>query len=136
MGYGTPVLPAEYVVCSCQRAGTAFKSGTKVKQALTEGLVSESPIDYDGPKDAVEMWEDRHCRFIDSRSVVVQRSRIMRTRLRIPTGWKAKVFLSLDTSIMGLSEFEEILVTAGRRQGVGDFRPKFGKFSVLSLENA
>ena len=135
-GYGTPVLPAEYVCRACQKAGTATKSGTKVKQALSEGLISESPIDYDGPTDALEMWSDPQCRYIDSRSVVVQRNRIMRTRVRIPSGWKAQVHLTLDTSILSISEFKDILVDSGRREGVGDYRPKFGRFSVLSLETA
>ena len=133
-GYAQPCLPAEYICRAAQQAGTATRSGTKVRQALSEGMTADTPLQYDGPKDAAEMWADPHCRFIDSRSVVVQRNRIMRTRLRIPCGWTAQVNLTLDDSIMDLEELKNILIDAGRRVGTGDYRPKFGRFFLRDLE--
>jgi hypothetical protein len=133
-GYDQPVLPAEYLCRAAQNAATATKSGTKVKQALSEGHTPDAKIIYDGPTDAEEMWMDDQCRFIDSRSVVIQRARIMRTRLRIPTGWMAQVELTLDTTIMDIEQLKNILIDAGRRVGVGDFRPKFGRFFLRDLE--
>lgn len=133
-GYGTPVLPAEYLCRSAQNAATATRSGTKVKQALSEGMTPDAVLIYDGPTNAEEMWNDPQCRFIDSRSAVVNRARIMRTRLRIPTGWQAKVELTLDSTIMDIEELKNILIDAGRRVGVGDYRPKFGRFFLRDLE--
>lgn len=130
-GYSQPVLPAEYLCRAAQVAATATKSGTKVKQALSEGLDGDAPIKYNGPTDANEMWLDH--RFVDCRSVVVQRNRIMRNRLRIPAGWEATLNLTIDSTIIDLNEISNILDDAGHRVGVGDYRPKFGRFRVTNL---
>lgn len=127
-----PVLPAEYLCRAAQVAATATKSGTKVKQALSEGLSGDAVILYDGPTKAENMWLDH--RFVDCRSVVVQRNRIMRNRVRIPAGWQATLDLTLDSTILDLDEMSNILSDAGHRVGVGDYRPKFGRFRVTNLE--
>lgn len=132
--YSDPALPAEYLCRSAQNAATATRSGTKVKQALSEGLAGDALIQYDGPKTAQEMWVDYQGRFVDCRSVVINRARIMRNRVRIPAGWEATFELTLDNSILDLTEIESILKDAGHRIGVGDYRPKFGRFQVISLQ--
>jgi hypothetical protein len=132
-GFSKPVLPVEYLCRATQEAAKASKCGKKVQQALSEGLNGEAVIEYDGPVSAEEMWMDEHCRFIDTRSVVISQSRVMKSRVRIPTGWTASMELLLDTSLMNFSDLENFIVDAGRRIGVGDYRPKFGRFLVTDI---
>lgn len=132
-GYKDPVLPCEYLCRATQVAATSTRSGTKVKQALSEGLSGDATLVYEGPTNAEEMWNDYQCRFIDCRSVVVNRARIMRNRLRIPAGWEATLDLTLDTSILDIEELKTYITDAGRRVGVGDYRPKFGRFQLLDI---
>jgi hypothetical protein len=132
-GYGDPALPVEYIIRCAQAAGTATKRGTLIKQAVTEHLETNA-VFWDIPAtDATDMWEDPES-FVDIRSVVVQRQRIMRTRLRIPEGWSITTQVIVDTSQLDVSEFRNILMDAGRRIGTGDYRPKFGKFTIERLE--
>ena len=72
---------------------------------------------------------------IDSRPVVIQRARIMRHRARLEK-WKVSLVLEIDETIIPVDNVHEILSDAGKRAGMGDFRPQkggpFGRFSVTS----
>lgn len=72
---------------------------------------------------------------IDSRPVVVQRARIMRHRARVES-WSLSLSLQIDDGIIPLETIHEMLSDAGRRCGIGDFRPQkggpFGRFLVKS----
>lgn len=72
---------------------------------------------------------------IDSRPVVIQRSRIMRHRARLEK-WSLDIVLELDDSIIPVDSFHQILIDAGKRAGIGDFRPpkggSFGRFVITS----
>ena len=72
---------------------------------------------------------------VDSRPVVIQRARIMRHRAKLEK-WSIKVELQIDEDILPLKDVHAILVDAGRRAGLGDYRPQkggpFGRFQVTS----
>lgn len=74
---------------------------------------------------------------IDSRPVVIQRARIMRHRARLET-WSVVFNFELDEEIIPSDVIHEVLTDAGRRAGVGDFRPQkggmFGKFQIVKFE--
>lgn len=71
---------------------------------------------------------------IDSRPVVIQKARIMRHRTRLET-WKLLVDLELDDTIIPVDSLHQLLTDAGRRAGLGDFRPPrggpFGRFKII-----
>lgn len=70
---------------------------------------------------------------IDSRPVVIQRARIMRSRARLEK-WSITLALQIDDEILDLETVHNILNDAGRRAGIGDYRPQkggpFGRFIV------
>lgn len=70
---------------------------------------------------------------IDSRPCVVQRARIMRHRARLET-WELGLSLEIEESILPTENVHEMLVDAGRRAGLGDYRPSkggpFGRFQI------
>lgn len=74
---------------------------------------------------------------IDSRPVVIQRARIMRHRARIEE-WELECTLEIDETILPVANVYEILADAGKRAGIGDFRPSkggpFGRFQITSWE--
>lgn len=73
---------------------------------------------------------------VDSRPVAIQRSssKVMCHRGRLEPGWKLKGTLQIDSSIVPEKTVLELLNDAGRRAGIGDFRPNrggpFGRFQV------
>jgi hypothetical protein len=57
----------------------------------------------------------------------------MRTRARFPT-WRATVRAEFLPTVMNRRDVVEILEIAGFREGLGDWRPKFGRFAVKLLD--
>jgi len=66
--------------------------------------------------------------------VKVMRARIMRTRPEFPEGWKASFDLLVVDDTIPIDTIKNILDFAGAYVGIGDWRPKFGRFQVLSFE--
>ena len=72
---------------------------------------------------------------VDSRPVVIQgKDRIMRHRARLEN-WDLKFELEIDEDILPTDQVHEILADAGKRAGLGDYRPPkggpFGRFQVI-----
>jgi len=78
-----------------------------------------------------------HCNYeIDTRPVVIQRSRVLKSRAKIPE-WTAKFTIIYDKKIITeniVQTLRTILEDAGRRMGLLDYRPQhkgwFGTFNV------
>jgi hypothetical protein len=76
---------------------------------------------------------------IDSRRVVIKKTggSIIRHRPMI-SNWELSFQIELDTSIYSDSLFRKIIVDAGLRAGIGDFRPdcsgSFGRYDVVHLK--
>lgn len=81
---------------------------------------------------------DTHCerwQFEDRRRVLIQRSAITRTRPGLLVGWEAEIVLQVITpEYIAPIELNEIITSAGRLIGIGDFRPTFGRFVIRSFE--
>lgn len=99
-----------------------FKSGV-----LVEG---PSVIEYSGPKSVADLFQKNG--FRDIRRCKVKMSTIMRTRVII-RDWSVAATVSYLPSVLNERDIADTLTMAGSIIGLGDYRPKFGRFSV---ENA
>jgi hypothetical protein len=73
--------------------------------------------------------------YLDMRRVVVQRNGITRTRPAMRTGWKAKMqFMVNLPEYIDRAFLLDVIGTAGRLIGVGDFRPTYGRFDVTRFD--
>lgn len=71
----------------------------------------------------------------DRRRAVVQRSAINRVRPAMRAGWKASFdIMVLTPEYIDRTVLNEVLSTAGRLVGVGDFRPTYGRFQVTQFK--
>lgn len=69
--------------------------------------------------------------YIDTRRVVVQRNGINRSRPAMRAGWQVDFTVTvLLPEYVSTEVLLEVLNTAGRLIGVGDFRPTYGRFQV------
>lgn len=72
--------------------------------------------------------------FIDRRRVMVQRNGVTRCRPALASGWKVQVPLMVSLpEYIPPSLLNEVIQSAGRLIGVGDFRPTFGRFIVTGF---
>lgn len=62
--------------------------------------------------------------------VVVQRSAVARARLLIAPGWQLAFSIEVQDEQCRPEVVQEILTEAGRAVGIGDFRPRYGRFQV------
>ena len=75
---------------------------------------------------------------MDIRTVVIQRARVVKARPMIKE-WKAKFQLKYNENLIGKSSIvKDLLIEAGQRIGLLDFRPQkmgsFGMFEVTKWE--
>lgn len=57
-------------------------------------------------------------------------ARLMKVRAMIPTGWKLTVTLDYDETMMNVKDLIKAMIDGGAYIGLGDWRPKFGRFLV------
>jgi hypothetical protein len=60
-------------------------------------------------------------------------AKVMRTR-PIFREWSALVEMQYDPDVLNLREVEEIVVDAGKLVGIGDWRPKHGRFEAKVVD--
>ncbi len=126
---GKPSIPCEAVESAFIAAAKTRRKG---KQAKAGFSCTVSPLlQYDGPSDLASLWEDNAFRL--RFAVNVNGSKVMRTRPRF-NDWHVVVDVEFLPSLLNPDEVIEIFEIAGLREGLGDWRPKFGKFSVTKLE--
>lgn len=122
------VIPGRCVEAMLKNAAKAQKLGKVFDSSVF--CEEDFPLIYKGPKKPEKLWEAGT--FRDVQGVVVDRKRIMRTRPRFDE-W------ALDIEIAYLEEMvnEQNVVEATRRAGMvvglGDCRPRYGRFSAKKV---
>ena len=70
---------------------------------------------------------------IDRRPAVIQRQRIVKSRPRF-NKWEVEFTINFDETRIAKGTLKDVLEEAGKTKGIGDYRPKFGRFEVVSFE--
>jgi len=123
-------LPGEYVRQSIIHAAKFRQDPRSPRKSAMDlfkaGVVSLTDIASFGKAD----WD-----YLDTRRVTVQRAGVNRTRPAMKKGWTAKfTFQVLTPEYIDSSLFQDVLSTAGRLVGVGDFRPTYGRFNITNIK--
>lgn len=73
--------------------------------------------------------------YMDRRRVVIQRNSITRQRPALKAGWEAEfdILVNLPEYIQP-HDLNETIAMAGKLNGIGDFRPTFGRFQVIEFK--
>jgi hypothetical protein len=125
-----PFLPGKMIWASLVEGARENKRGKDVESG-TLILADKCKLKYTGPRDKEGMWKDKA--FLDARSVVVQRSRIMRYRPKF-LQWEVEAEVQYDPLKIDESDLLTAFDNAGKYKGIGDFRPSkkgsFGRFTV------
>jgi hypothetical protein len=121
-----PFIPSINLESCIGEAARMQKLGRHVKRGV---MVMEDKLHlaYDGPRTADALADDPV--FRDVRSVRVSMARLMRYRPRF-NDWSAECTVAFDAEQINENELRNIIEQAGKLVGLGDFRPKFGRFSV------
>jgi len=124
-----PYLPGVNIEASMIGGGKLSKLGTQLKRSV-EVLDEKCYLEYDGPKGLQALWD---AGFYDARSVKVQQARLMRYRPMFRQ-WAAVCEIAYDPQTINKEQVIKCLEDGGMYCGVGDYRPKFGRFTVEEIK--
>lgn len=122
-----PYIPALNFEGCLRDAGKIFRLGTAVRQAV-QVLTDKAPLEYEGPRKKEKMWA-AGSQFADVRGVSVSGKKIMRCR-PVFLAWAAEFELAYMDDVIDRDDLVRIAEEAGRRIGIGTYRPRFGRFKV------
>ena len=130
---GAPTLP-ESIIRSCIEQGARkLKQGPQVREGLIVERVEEFAYDKSLGTTAEELAKTAQF----TTGVVVQRDRVLRTRAKFDK-WAVTFAVEADDELVDKDQLAEWLDIAGRRIGVGDWRPAkswhYRRFETTSIE--
>ena len=119
------LFPAQNLFAALKKAGGLSKQGQKIVRGLT--MLDDSYLVYDGPTSIAALWEQKF--YLRTAVKNNGSSTVMRTR-PLFTEWRAEIDADIAQDQLDLDEFRAILRVAGEQIGVGDWRPKYGRFDA------
>jgi hypothetical protein len=124
------IMPSDNIERCIQLGAQKSRIGKDV-QAAVFCAAPHVCIEHAGPKDKDKLYADP--RYTLRKGVAVQKSRIIRIRPMIPTGWSMTFDIEFDEGIVNPKNLVKAMTDAGSLVGLGDWRPKFGRFLVEEL---
>lgn len=127
---GKLCIPMEVLEAALVEGAKKQKLGKQTQSTLF--VTGNAILHFDGDKlTADELWERGANRL--TTGVRIQRNRVMRTRPRIEKWW-CEAEVQFDDKILDPAKITEIVTTTGREIGIGDWRPKFGRFTASPIK--
>jgi hypothetical protein len=134
-------IPSENVRACIVEGARVSKLGVQAETGIEVIAYGKNeaaiPFEYEGPKDPEKLWNSRKkdgsSDFIFTRGVRVSQARIMRTRPRF-SKWAVDFILEIDTELLNPDQAIQAMVHAGSRKGLGDWRPRYGRFTVTKAD--
>lgn len=126
---GDFVVPSEMIEAVLINAAKKEKSGPIAKSSVychDDFKFTK----YAGPDDLNERLNDKRC--YDRRIVSLVKAKIARTRPKF-IGWEIEGVVLYDHNHVNKDDLKRWFEVAGSIVGIGDYRPKFGRFEVKFL---
>ena len=123
-------IPANVIEGLCIKSAKQSKLGTLVKQAIL--VTDNGTFEFKNQGKAPEQLFS-HAEHVDMRVVKLTGSAsLIRTRPIFPE-WKSTFEIHIDTEKMDVETVKEIIVNGGKYCGIGDYKPRYGRFEVESF---
>ena len=132
---GAPTVPAGALRAVIEAGARRLKQGPQVREGLIIDSVDEFLYDTSLGTTVEELGKSAQFTV----GVVVQRNRLLRTRAKFDQ-WGVRFTVEVDDELVDQSQLALWLDIAGRRIGLGDWRPEksgdYGRFEVTSISPA
>jgi hypothetical protein len=123
---GKIIIPASCFEASIYDGAKKSKLGKAFKSAVF--VDNDALLDIGKKYDkATDLWKEEQYR--DCRGVRVNQARVMRTRPIFHT-WSFNAVVMFDDEQVNMADVKRALVDAGSKSGIGDYRPRYGRFVV------
>ena len=126
---GTIYQPATHIEGCLKKASVNFQIAGKRRKTYKDLVLSAVFVKPDAIPHKNQKWVS------DERPVIVPstRGRIIRSRPRFDN-WNLDFTIQITDSQLPFEVLKEILDYAGNSVGIGDFRPRFGRFIVTKFD--
>lgn len=127
---GELCLPGEYLRGAIINAAKFRQDPRSPRKSAMDlykaAIISLSPLATLGAKE----WDYEHkCR------VTVQRNGVTRVRPAMKEGWECTVDLMVNLpEYIRPMDLQDVITSAGKLIGVGDFRPTYGRFGIVKFD--
>lgn len=121
------IIPDVNLLAVIVAGAKKFKKGPDAKAGVFINDHGALDFPFKGKRTPDNLWKSGD--FTDRRRVVIQRNAIMKVR-PIFKKWECTFSMDIDEEICNADDVRLWLETAGKRAGLGDFRPQFGRFEV------
>lgn len=128
MGKDGPILTSMMVDACVIKGAMKTKDGVTAKSGFF--TVEDARLEYDGPRTGDELWKLPQFRL--SVPVRVGQARVIRTR-PIFNDWSAVVTVQYEDGVVNPATVISWFTVAGSLVGLGDWRPRFGRFQAKRL---
>lgn len=122
-------IPSQNMEALLIGAAKLCKLGVKFKQGVRV-LEDVLPLDGFGTITPEKLWEDPD--HIDVRGVKINNVKIMRYR-PIFKKWSIAATIAFNEDVVSESDVKKALLDGGNLIGLGDYRPRFGRFDTEVL---
>jgi hypothetical protein len=124
---GEPCIPAEMIEAAFIKGAMKEKRGPAAKAGLI--VEHHTKLDYVGPRKPEQLWEDKKFRL--RVPAKVGQAKVIRTR-PLFNDWSATIVVKYLPTLINAGEIRSFLLAAGEQIGIGDWRPRFGRFEVAA----
>lgn len=124
---GEPCIPGEVIEATICGGARKMKQGKSAKAGLM--VVGQFALKYDGPRDPGALWKKK---FYLISTVKIGKNRVMRTRPMFNPGWECEFTVEHDPRLVAEKDICSWLAAAGAEDGICDYRPRYGRFEVVS----
>ncbi|MBN1121925.1 MAG: hypothetical protein JXJ17_12660 [Anaerolineae bacterium] len=118
--------------------GQGYKTYRDVFRAQCQIAPDQIPVLFDGnpiPRPGPELFDQPTVALsVDIQRVVVSKAAVPRARLKVHEGWELAFTVIVQDDALPAAIVRTILEDAGRSSGLGDFRPRYGRFEVVRFE--
>jgi len=122
-GFSDLYMPDQNFARCLRNGATAWRLGKETTRAIQ---VENNPlIEFDGPDTAEDLLQNS--KFVHTAPVVRKGSTNWITRVVIPQ-WKCDFKVSIDDERISVDNLTNICSAAGRFEGLGTWRPRYGRF--------
>lgn len=125
-----PFIPSDNLSAMFVDAAKTVRPSRK-NHMLSSLIMNEDevPLDYDGPRDREGLFKDGNFLYRVGARMPGMSGRVQRTRPRFGQ-WALTTSAMLNTELMSLADFERFAQIGGSRIGLGDWRPRYGRFAI------
>ena len=129
---GNLILPDTYIIGSLGRG--AFQSGLQLSKRKGRKTINKGFIDGNLLMEESPIIETQSELMAFDCNVKINSATIMTIRPKIEKGWKVRFMLFDLNEMFSQEELERLFDYCGKFIGVGDWRPKFGRYAITKIK--